>query len=311
MPDNKIGELKKKNMRDAWKNEARDFTPWLQDNISALGDALDMNLIAKEREATVGAFSLDLLAEDGDGRTVAIENQYRSTNHSHLGQLLTYAAGRSADVLIWVTEEVRNEHRDAVEWLNCKTDNETEFYLVKVEVWQIDDSRPAYQFIPVVAPNRQQKEEAAASVAAYGPYFRQFIDELTKKGFPFELKRQHRDSTHYRHFPTGVRGWLYVHEFYKNRARVFLRFVDEKPATAKNLHSELLAHREAIEKNWEGALNWSQGSKTIGVNRPGNISNSAESLEEIRKWAVGQMFKLVEAIPPAMLQEIADKLDAE
>ena len=316
MSDKKFGELKKQNMREAWKTEAQDFTPWLQDNISALGHALEMNLHSIDREVAIGDFSLDLLAEDDNGRTVAIENQFHWTDHSHLGQLLTYAAGCEADVLIWVTEEVRDEHRAAVEWLNRKTDTETEFYLVKVEVLQIDNSPLAYQFIPVVASNKWQKEahqQAAAKTpedAASGRYFQRFVKELEEKNFPFKV-RPHRRFTPHRHFYCDARYWVYGHEIRDGYARVYLYLSYARGAEAQKVIAELAARKKAIEGKWR-KLEWDEWDNySIGVYRASSLSDNEESLARIRAWAVKQMFKLSEAIPPAMLQEIAAKLDAE
>ena len=318
MAKGKFGELKKLDLRKAWSHEAHEFTPWLHDNIDALGEALGMTLQAKKTEVAIGDFSLDLLAEDDDGRTVAIENQFHWTNHSHLGQLLTYAAGCEADVLIWVTEEVRDEHRAAVEWLNQKTSTETEFYLVKVEVLQIDNSPFAYQFIPVVAANKWQKtanEQTTAKTredAVCGRYFHRFIEELAEKKFPFDLARRHRDSTAYRLFSCNIPGhrWVYAHEIAENYASVYLWLWKAQQHVADKTYAELVARKKTIEKKWGSKLEW-WDEYTIGVSRPGAFGDNEESLAEIRKWAVGQMLKLGKAIPPAMLKKIAAKLDAE
>src|ERR1700675_3039065 len=138
MPD--FGELKPVDIRGLWPNEARDFTPWLADNIERLGAALGMDLEVSAREADIGDFSLDLLAKDlGTGRHVVIENQFGTTNHDHLGKLITYAAGIDATAIIWLTEAVREEHRQALEWLNRRTDAEIHFFAVVVEVMRIDE----------------------------------------------------------------------------------------------------------------------------------------------------------------------------
>ena len=149
-----FGELKILDPRMVWPNEARDFTPWLAANITELGDALGMDLEVSTTEADVGDFSLDILAKDlGTGRQVVIENQFGATDHDHLGKLLTYAAGFDAAAVIWVAEAIRDEHRQALEWLNRRTDLETHFFALIVEVFRIDNSRPTFKFKPVVSPN--------------------------------------------------------------------------------------------------------------------------------------------------------------
>jgi hypothetical protein len=185
----KFGKITKLNLREIWPKEASDFTPWLADNISSLGEALGMELELKSKEAAVGDFSLDLLARDlGSGHTVIIENQLTQTDHDHLGKLLTYAAGFSASTVVWIAEIVRDEHRQALEWLNQRTDDETQFFGVAVEVFKIDDSKPAYSFKPVVFPNEWQKSkkrQVNANVSskgeAYRNYFQSLIDELREE----------------------------------------------------------------------------------------------------------------------------------
>jgi len=61
----------------------------------------------------------DILAEEENtGKKIIIENQLEPTNHTHLGQIITYASGYDARVIVWVVKDVREEHRQAVDWLN-------------------------------------------------------------------------------------------------------------------------------------------------------------------------------------------------
>lgn len=133
-----LAKIERVDLREAWRNEARDFTPWLAENIAELGEALGMELELQETEAAVGDYSLDVLATDlNENRPVIIENQLEATNHTHLGQLLTYAAGHDANVIVWLTKEFRDEHRAALDWLNQRTDDNTQFFGVVVELWRI------------------------------------------------------------------------------------------------------------------------------------------------------------------------------
>ncbi len=311
---NKFGELKILNMRDAWKHEAHDFTPWLKDNISELGKALGLDLEAKNTEEKIGKFYLDLLAQEKDGRIVAIENQFNSTDHSHLGQLLTYAAGCEAKILIWITEHVQDEHRAAIEWLNHSTDAETEFYLVKVEVLQIDDSLPAYKLIPVVSANKWQKEIHETLTVKTpedlkcGDYFQCFMEELEKRECSLELYRNHKDSTRYRWFSLGVREWVLVHGFEYDDALVYLFFQGENKKTATMLRNELLKQKESLTSKIEG-LEWDGWSYScIGVSRDGSFSETKKSVNNTREWAIDNMIKFAETFSIEMLKELEEKI---
>jgi hypothetical protein len=118
MPD--LGTTTKLPLGTVFQGEAVEFTPWLSDNLDRLASELGFELESEGIEISVGAFKADIKARTTDGRTVIIENQFHNTDHSHLGQLLTYAAGLEADVVIWIAERVRDEHRAAVDWLNDK-----------------------------------------------------------------------------------------------------------------------------------------------------------------------------------------------
>ena len=113
-----------------------------------------MDLELQTQEAPVGGYSLDILARDvQSGRPVVIENQLGPTDHAHLGQLLTYAAGFDANVIVWIAKEFRDEHRQALDLLNHRTGEESEFFGVEVELWKIAESPAAVNFNLVSTPN--------------------------------------------------------------------------------------------------------------------------------------------------------------
>ena len=152
----KLGKLKKLDLRSQWPHEALHFTRWLAEpeNLELLGDELGIGIKLQQIEASVGKFSVDILAqEENSDRRIIIENQLGQTDHQHLGQLLTYAAGLEATYVLWIVKDVRDEHRQAMEWLNERTDEHVNFFLVQVELWQIADSPPAPKFQVIVRPN--------------------------------------------------------------------------------------------------------------------------------------------------------------
>jgi RecB family endonuclease NucS len=95
-----VGKLKRVRLREVWKNEAKDFTCWLQDNIDVLNEVLDISLSSPEREQDAGNFSVDLVAEDQSGNPVIIENQLEKSNHDHLGKVITYLTAIEAKTAI-------------------------------------------------------------------------------------------------------------------------------------------------------------------------------------------------------------------
>lgn len=152
-----LGKMKRiTDLRTVWPHEANDFTKWLAEeaNLEELGNAVGIDIDLEERESSVGSFSVDLFAtESGTGRKIIIENQLEDTNHDHLGKLITYASGKGAEVIIWIVKRARDEHRQAIEWLNQHTDSNVGFFLVEIELWQIDASLLAPKFNVVEKPN--------------------------------------------------------------------------------------------------------------------------------------------------------------
>lgn len=164
MPKVHLGRIEQVPVREVWPHEALDFTKWLarDENLSQLGDACSIDLELIDIESSVGSFAVDIFAQEvGTDRKVIIENQLEDTNHDHLGKIITYAAGKGANVIIWVVARARDEHRRAVEWLNEHTDGECSFFLVEIEVWRIGGSDMAPRFNVVESPNEWARAERA------------------------------------------------------------------------------------------------------------------------------------------------------
>ena len=96
MNDEVLGRLERVDLRNIWNSEPAGFTPWLaqSENLEILADTLGIELELEAQEKEVGPFRADILCKDmGTDSWVLVENQLERTDHTHLGQLLTYAAG--------------------------------------------------------------------------------------------------------------------------------------------------------------------------------------------------------------------------
>lgn len=252
-----------------------------------------MDLELLQQEAPVGAFSLDLLARDlnRSQAMVIIENQLEPTDHDHLGKLLTYAAGHDASSVIWIAPEIREEHRQALDWLNQHTDEHLEFFAVVVEVLRIDNSRPAFTFKPVVFPNEWRKgvvsEKSSPRAEKYRLFFQSLIDEL-RDHHRFTGARAGQPQNWYS-FTSGHRGFQYALTFASGRrVRAELWIDTGQTSENKKLFDSLFANKKIIEEEYGGPLEWErlddgQGSR-IAVYRAGTIEDEPQ-LDGIRAWA--------------------------
>jgi hypothetical protein len=152
----KLSKLKKVDLRDVWKHEAIDFTNWLakEENLELLSDEIGIDISLLQTEASVGKFNVDILAEETNtDRKIVIENQLEATDHDHLGKIITYASGFDAEFIIWIVKSVRDEHKQAIDWLNEHTDHKINIFAIQMEVWQIGDSSCAPKFNIIAQPN--------------------------------------------------------------------------------------------------------------------------------------------------------------
>lgn len=313
----KFSELKQVPLREIWQHEASDFTPWLEKNIQELGDALGMDLEIVDREASVGDFSLDLLARDlGSSRTIIIENQLTQTDHDHLGKLLTYAAGFNASTVVWISETVRDEHRQALEWLNQRTDTETQFFAVAVEVLRIDDSNPALDFKLVVFPNEWQKSKKKETSTNLSPkqekyknYFQRLIDELREE-HKFTGAKVGQPQNWYT-FASGIGNIGYGAQFARgSKVLTYLNIYQDVRGNRMEIFDRLEKQKVEIESNFGSTLEWNRADEQqvswVAVYRDGSIESSDSELEEIKQWHIENLLKLKEVFQP----EIEHALEA-
>lgn len=214
-----LGRLQRVDLRDIWQTEAQDFTPWLarEENLAILGDTIALDLELEAQEKNVGPFRADILCKDtATGDWVLIENQLERTDHIHMGQLLTYAAGLQAVTIVWVASKFTEEHQATLDWLNEITDDRFRFFGLEIELWRIGDSTPAPKFNIVSKPNDWSRVvgQAASRIAdadlsetksqqlAYWTALRDFLSE---RGSP--LRSQKPLPQHWTLFGIGRAGF--------------------------------------------------------------------------------------------------------
>ena len=309
-----LGEITEVPLREMWPDEARDFTPWLERNIDILGDALGLELEVIGREVSVGGFSLDLHVRTLDSQSEGvIEIQYGKTNHEHLGKLLTYAGGLAASIVIWISEHCREEHREALDWLN-RTSTETQYFAVELKLIRIDDSRPAPCFRPVVLPNewgRDSRLSAGRNLSPrqerYRQYFQSLIDELDGFGNPRPAEKSEQKFASgimyikYRasFFRTGNQACSSIWIYYRGNAEQNLRIFDA-----------LRARQAEIEFEFGEGLMWNRmedrTTQEIAICRDGNIDMPDDELDEIRNWHI----EMLQRLKAAFGQELQRAVDA-
>lgn len=252
-------------LRELWKKEHKDFTKWLEKNIEYLSDILDFDLTVLKREEKVGPFKVDLYAEDALGGKVIIENQLEKTDHEHLGKVITYLTNMEASTAIWIAGEPVDEHVNAVEWLNQNSPDNISFYLVKVEAYKIGSQPLAAPLFTVVKRPTKEIRQLGAEKKEYAQR------HILRKEFWTELLEKAKEKTdlHSNVSPSiyswvaagaGKAGIIYSYvityryagvEIYLDRGKEF-----EEPNINKIRFDQLYKHKEEIEKDFNGKLDW-------------------------------------------------------
>ena len=313
--DQQLGTIMQVGITQVWPTEDAYFTPWLGENLDRLGEELGMDLELIETEAQVGTFKLDVRARDGNTNgEVVIENQFGHTDHTHLGQLLTYAGGFDAQAVIWIAESFRDEHRQALDFLNLRTGKDTHFFGVEIQLWRIGTSDPAPHFKVVAIPNDWRKQavgivRGTEKVSERGKRYQSFFQALVD-----ELRNEHRFTNSRRagtrswaSFTTGFSGFGYRASFAQGgRARVGVYIDNGEKLWNEGRFDELAESSEAIESEIGGEFEWQRlddrRACRISVVRPGTIDDNNDTLDEIRQWMIERLLKFREVFGPRLAE---------
>lgn len=286
-----MSRLSRLEPRTIWQHEAQDFTPWLAcaENFAVLAETL--HFVDAEVEATeksVGDFSADIVARDRDG-LILIENQLDQTDHTHLGQILTYLAGLEETLkVVWIATRIRDEHRAAIDWLNNNTPSQFSFFAVELEVYRIAESPAAPYFFVAARPNEWSRHITARARqvssgipnprdAFYQKLWSFLAEYLTQQSFDFGSGSP--PPRHWWRFGIGRAGFdlsvsaisrsdqiaveIYIHN--DSDKRIFDHFISQKSEIESDFGTEL---------NWQ-RLDGGIGSRIAIIRRNTGVENEA------------------------------------
>lgn len=301
-----LGVFERVSVRNAWPTEHQNFTPWLAEsaNIVLLGDALDLELEVEAVEHGVGAFRADILARaiDETEHRVVIENQFGRTDHSHLGQLLTYLAGvEQVKTVVWIAETIQADHRAAIDWLNANTLDPFSFFAIEIELWRIGGSPPAAKFNVIASPNDWTKrarnvgrdpdngilaERHQVRIA----YWASFSEYLKSRNSHFKIRRSNKD--HWFEFPIGRSGTAITASISTDKKRLGVELYNHRDSD-KAIYRALLGDRHAIESEFGQALDWQElvGKKAsrIAIYRLSSNPADVSEYDILHSWMLEQM----------------------
>jgi len=295
-----FASLESQDVREYWENEARDFTPWLaqqirDEGVSKLEDALELDLEVIEEEKSVGRYNVDILAEVvDDNRNVVIENQLNYSDHDHLGKSIAYASGVDADIIVWIAPRFYDEHRDAMQWLNENSREGVDLFAIRLEVWRIGESEPAVRLNPVAEPSewkekaQRSNEELTETEELREEFWTAFRDRLEERNTPLSARKPFPD--YYYNNPIGKAGFelQFTIKLTENELGVGLVIRDDA-----EVYRQLAEDREEISQQFDEELTWEEPEEMrsgkerskIMVTRPATVTDQSQ-WDEYLEWLI-------------------------
>jgi len=268
MSNTQIQKIIKVPLREIWPKEDRDFTKWLEESIDFLNEAIGLNISIESREEKVGPYKLDLFGEDGFGNKVIIENQLEPTDHTHLGQIITYLTNLDAKIAIWIAKKPTEEHARAIAWLNETTPDDISFYLIQVEAIRIGNKSAAAPLFTVIErptiENKQigsEKKQYAQRHIIREKFWTQFLDEINKTNSLFKNVNPSTES--WIGIGIGRAGINLNVQISKKYARSEIYINRGSQEKNKKAFDYFKKQKNKIEKIFKGKLIWSRMDNNV------------------------------------------------
>lgn len=304
-----VGRIERLPLREVWKHEEYDFTTWLEGNVEVLNDVVDLGITSARRETSAGSFSVDLVAEDGDGGTVIIENQLEKSDHDHMGKLITYTTLMSAKAAVWIVADARPEHVSTVTWLNNEVSSAS-FYLLKVEAIRIGNSPPAPLLTLIVGPSEEGRKvgETKKGIAEEHSIRYQFWSKLLERARPKTRLFSTISPGEHNWIGTGsgLSGLRYNYVVWEHEAAVELYIDRGKDAEAENkaIFDRLQSLRAEVEREFGGSLEWERldhrrGSRIRHSLALGGWKDDESKWPGIQDPLIDAMIRLEKALAPS------------
>lgn len=306
---NHVEKITRLNIKDAFRYEAKDLTPWLCENIDVLGDAIGIELRNPEREQSTGNFNVDIRAETVTGDVVVIENQFGTSDHDHLGKIITYLTSFEAKIAIWIVERPKQEHINALNWLN-EMDNGCDFYLLGIEAIKIGDSNPAPLLTTIVRPSDEAKiigkikKNETKRHQLRREFWATLLDKMKVRGSRTFLSISPTDDS-WIAATAGLRGLTYVFWINMNNSRLELRIDRGKGSDTENVRifNDLMQFKDEIETSYGGPLKWEEmeGYRVCGIRielSNGGYANGEDEWDIIADNMASTMIRLINATQP-------------
>ena len=301
-----IGSLRRVALREVWPHEALDFTPWLEENIDELNSVIDLSLSVVAREQSAGDFNVDLVAEDESGNPVIIENQLERSNHSHLGQLITYLAQIGARAAIWIVADPRPEHVSAISWLN--ESSPASFYLLKLEAVRIGESLPAPLLTLIVGSSEtnQSVGETRREFTERHDRRYQFWTQLLERATDRTTLHANSSPSQYSYVQTGAgRSGLYFRYIVQQHTSEIDLYIDrgrDSEAENEEIFDRLSQSQAEIEEAFGEPLEWQrlEGKRACRISKRFSLGGyrDGEKWSQIQEAMIDAMIRLEASLRP-------------